>query len=359
MPYHAILHRPLNYNESSDIAYKLKEADKVLKASADYLATAFDAYKASHDVKAKQSYFPVGCKLFVKTSQRGRLSFKLAPNWSGPFICIKQLDNNNLLIRKIGGRKEEKVHKNLCKRVSFREDLLRLQDISFPYRPNDRLSPSLTDSDPFSDISEEDTPPHPPAQDENLDENLDNEIESDDSEADHATPENSPPASPPVPRAPNNSPTPPVPAPRELARQVEEDRPREPEAPPRPAPPPPPAPREQVRPPDHPPRRAPPVPPKTRPGKPGPMTGAIPKTTRSSTKAAGITLPTPSYQKETIEATLRKARKAEAEKPSSSGGSSTSSTRTKVTSATQAAYKAEEARHLANLAKIKQRTTKK
>ena len=52
MPYHAILNRPLNYNESSDVAYKLKEADKVLKASADLLAAAFDKYKNSHDVKA-------------------------------------------------------------------------------------------------------------------------------------------------------------------------------------------------------------------------------------------------------------------------------------------------------------------
>ena len=46
MPYHAILNRPLNYNESSDVAYRLKEADKVLKASADYLSSAFDKYKS-------------------------------------------------------------------------------------------------------------------------------------------------------------------------------------------------------------------------------------------------------------------------------------------------------------------------
>ena len=215
----AILNKPLNYNESSDIAFKLKEADKVLKASADYLATAFDAYKASHDVKAKTSHFPIGCKLFVKTSQRGRLSFKLAPNWSGPYICIKQLENNNLLIRKIGGRKEEKVHENLCKRVSFREDLLRLQDISFPYRANPNLSPPLPDSNPYTDIipDEDIAPPPPPAPDENLD----SEIESTGSEADHATPDNSPPASPPVPRAPNNSPTPPVPTPRAQIPQAE------------------------------------------------------------------------------------------------------------------------------------------
>ena len=309
--------------------------------------------------RQRSSSFPVGCKLFVRTSQRGRLAFKLAPNWAGPYICIKHLENNNLLIRKIGGRKEEKVHKNLCKRVSFREDLLRLQDISFPYRANSDISPSLTDSSPYTDITHDDdfVPPPPP------DENLDSEIESSGSESDHADPDISPPASPPAPRAPNNSPTPP--APREQpVPQAEEDRLQVPEVPQRPGPPPP-APREEIRPPDPqipPPRprpKAPPLPPKTRPGKNTPSTGAIPKTTRSSTKAAGIELPTPAYQKETIEATLRKARKAEADKPPSSGGSSTASTRSNVTQATQAAYKAEEARHLANLAKIKQRTSKK
>ena len=108
----------------------------------------------------------------------------------------------------------------------------------------------------------------------------------------------------------------------------------------------------------------PPLPPKTKLGKPTHSTGTIPKTTRSSTKAAGIELPTPAYQKETIEATLRKARKAEAERTSTSGGStqsrpSTSGTRPKTTQATQAAFRAEEAKHLANLARIKQRASKK
>ena len=169
MPYHAILNRPLNYNESSDVAYRLKEADKVLKASADYLSSAFDKYKSSHDTRAKSAYFPVGCKLFVKTTQRGRLSYKLAPNWAGPYICLKHLENNNLLIKKIGERKEEKVHKNLCKRASFREDLLRIQDISFPYRHSKpEISPPLSESNPYDELIPEDDIVNPPPPDEEL-----------------------------------------------------------------------------------------------------------------------------------------------------------------------------------------------
>ena len=88
LPYHALLNKPLNYDESSDTARRLQEANKILKASADYIDRSFDKYKAGHDSKLKQPKFPVGCKLFVRTSQRGKIAFKLAKNWSGPYICL-------------------------------------------------------------------------------------------------------------------------------------------------------------------------------------------------------------------------------------------------------------------------------
>ena len=74
LPYHALLNKPLNYDESSDTARRLQEANKILKASAEYIDRSFDKYKAGHDSKLKQPKFPVGCKLFVRTSQRGKVA---------------------------------------------------------------------------------------------------------------------------------------------------------------------------------------------------------------------------------------------------------------------------------------------
>ena len=189
-PYHALLNKPLNYDESSDTARRLQEANKILKASADYIDRSFDKYKKGHDVALKQPKFPVGCKLFIRTSQRGRIAFKLAKTWSGPYICLKHLDHNNLLVKKIGGRKEEKVHRNNCKPAQFREEYLRLHDFSFPYltqvtqAPTDELLPALNDPilDPAPDAPVPPVPPEPdPAPAGAADEDV--EIESDTSEA--------------------------------------------------------------------------------------------------------------------------------------------------------------------------------
>ena len=119
LPYHALLNQPLNLNEQSSVSQQLNFSRRILQEAEENLHKQFLLSKVEFDKSARTQYFPVGCKLFVRTSQRGKISFKLAHTWKGPYVCLEHLQHNNLLIKPLNGRKTEKVHKNLCKLAPF------------------------------------------------------------------------------------------------------------------------------------------------------------------------------------------------------------------------------------------------
>ena len=116
-----ILSGPLNLKEDSEVAAKLRMANIVLKLAIHNLAANFEKNNRSH-VPSKIPEIKEGSQLFVLTSQRNNISLKLARKWMGPYICIKLLHHNNLLLKPLSGRKIIKVHKNLCKLVDPRKE---------------------------------------------------------------------------------------------------------------------------------------------------------------------------------------------------------------------------------------------
>ena len=261
LPYSAILSRPLNLKEDSKVAGKLRMANRVLKLAMDNLADNFEKNKRSH-VPSKIPEIKEGSQLFVLTTQRNNISFKLARKWMGPYLCIKILPHNNLLLKPLSGRKIIKVHKNLCKLVDARKEHLRIND-----------------SDPFSNLQ------HLSSQEN------DNEIEPktgpfadfEGSLADPLPPQPAPPPAPPPP-----APSPPSSADSSSSEENDIDHPASSDnnqpasdhsfhsPPTSPCPP------------------TPPQPPTPSPPAPG-------RLTRSQAGAAGISLPDPKFQKHTIE----------------------------------------------------------
>ena len=88
LPYHALLNAPLNYNEQSEVAEQLRFSRHILKEAEANIHKQFENTKKLFDRNSNSPSFPVGCKLFVRTSQRGQISFKLAHQWKGPYICL-------------------------------------------------------------------------------------------------------------------------------------------------------------------------------------------------------------------------------------------------------------------------------
>ena len=74
LPYSAILSRPLNMKEDSEVAGKLRMANHVLKLAMDNLAENFEKNKRSH-VPSKVPEIKEGSQLFVLTSQRSNIFF--------------------------------------------------------------------------------------------------------------------------------------------------------------------------------------------------------------------------------------------------------------------------------------------
>ena len=169
LPYSAILSRPLNLKEDSEVAGKLRMANRVLKLAMDNLAEIFEKNKRSR-VPSKVPEIKEGSQLFVLTTQRNNnVSFKLAGKWMGPYICIKLLPHNNFLLKPLSGRKIIKVHKNLCKLVDSRKEHLCINESDPFSRLQRQDSPKLSEDNvikpntgPFADFEEAPTGPLPP-----------------------------------------------------------------------------------------------------------------------------------------------------------------------------------------------------
>ena len=229
LPYSAILSRPLNLKEDSGVAAKLRMANNVLKLAMDNLAENFKKNQISH-VPSRIPEIKEGSQLFVLTSQRNNVSYKLAKRWVGPYICIKLLNHNNVLLKPISGRKIIKVHKNLCKLVEYRKEHLRL-DESNPFSSLTQTPNNLTDDSviepntgPYNDPIIDDPlppapqdPPQPPSPPPNPSTDPSSEESADSSDPDDVSEHSfhSPPSSPHLPPA---AATPPPSPPGRLTR---------------------------------------------------------------------------------------------------------------------------------------------
>ena len=70
LPYHALLNQPLNLNEQSSVSQQLNFSRRILQEAEENLHKQFLLPKVEFDKSARTQYFPVGCRLFVRTSQR-------------------------------------------------------------------------------------------------------------------------------------------------------------------------------------------------------------------------------------------------------------------------------------------------
>ena len=154
----------VNLNEDSPVAGQLRMANRVLKLANDEIIKITKQNTDWHNKNSAYSRsFPIGSKLFVMTSYRNNVSFKLSNKWKGPYICLKHLEHNNLLIKAINGRKLEKVHKNLCKPADVRFEHLRLIDTHPLLEAKDQVLPSAPASPPVHDDAVFDDPILPAA----------------------------------------------------------------------------------------------------------------------------------------------------------------------------------------------------
>ena len=235
-------------------------ANRVLKLAMDNLSENFEKNKRSF-LPSKIPEIKEGSQLFVLTSQRSNVSYKIARKWTGPYVCWKLLEHNNHLLKPLTRRKIIKVHKNLCKLVEELKEHLCLNDsnpfalllpINDSYRAHsdNRIEPN---PDSFADYEPEGPGPGP-----------------------------QPPPPPPLAAQDNHSPQP-SPPPPEVG-----DDPRDENN------------EESAHSYHSPPSSPPPAPPPPTPISSG-------RLTRSRDEAAGISLPTPSYQKHTIEFSVGKS----------------------------------------------------
>ena len=128
----------------------------LIKQVEKHFHEAFLQAKTQFDKKVAIREFPIGCKVFVYTTQRGQISKKLHKPYKGPFVCIGYSQNNNLILRQPNSSKLLHVHKNSCKLGYWRHTNIQLWDPSPPAPDStpaanpEELYPFLDDDDlPF------------------------------------------------------------------------------------------------------------------------------------------------------------------------------------------------------------------
>ena len=131
-PYNSFLNDRTHYKEDSLIAHKLNMQASLIKQVEKHFHEAFLQAKTQFDKKVAIREFPLGCKVFVYTTQRGQISKKLHKPYKGPFTCIGHSQNNNLILRQPQSSKLLHVHKNSCKLGYWRHTNIQLWDPSPP-----------------------------------------------------------------------------------------------------------------------------------------------------------------------------------------------------------------------------------
>ena len=161
-PYTAIRDREKNYDMDSAVVKRLELAQNTLRETEELMSRQFA--DAKHYFKSRARSFPIGSKIFVTSSQRGKLDFKLAPKHKGPYICLEEREHT-LLLKPVQGGKLIKEHKNNCSLGEWRNHWLHIHDSSQPVVLPTSSAPQEDQSvDPFQELRLEmsnDTQPHP------------------------------------------------------------------------------------------------------------------------------------------------------------------------------------------------------
>ena len=97
-PFQHLVNRTPNLNENSSVEARLNLSRTILKEAAEHVEQYHTPTKSQFDKTVKDRNFPVGSKNFVQTSQRAGMSKKLARPFKGPFTCIEELSNINILL---------------------------------------------------------------------------------------------------------------------------------------------------------------------------------------------------------------------------------------------------------------------
>ena len=172
-PFQSLLTRVPSLDQASSVEARLNFSVEILQQAAEHLRAETALSKQQFDKQVFLRSFPVGCKVFVHTSERFGLSKKLAKPYKGPYVCLHEGKNGNLHLLPIGGGKTIHVHKNNCKLAPYRSqhllanepdpdaktNPLSLPSTKFKYSSFDPPLPG--DEEPAeADVSDEpDTPP--------------------------------------------------------------------------------------------------------------------------------------------------------------------------------------------------------
>ena len=95
-PFQHLSNRDHNFDENSSVEAQLNLSKQILKEAADHVDSYHALTKRQFDKYIKERKFPIGCKVFVQTSQRAGLSKKLAKPFKVPYTCLEELSNGNL-----------------------------------------------------------------------------------------------------------------------------------------------------------------------------------------------------------------------------------------------------------------------
>ena len=145
-PFQQLANRTPSLNETSSVEARLNFSRSILREAAEHVEAYHTLTKTQFDKNAKIRKFPVGCKVFVKTSQRAGMSKKLARPFKGPFTCLEELSNENIRLAPLNGGRTITVHKNNCKLAPHRSQHL---DFDEPETDPELPSTDLTISNPF------------------------------------------------------------------------------------------------------------------------------------------------------------------------------------------------------------------
>ena len=100
---------------NSDIAEQLqKQVDEVRATAKDNIMLSYLKYKKYYDRKASAAPLKVNDYWYILNPKADNQSTKFAFQdciWTGPYVVIKVLSNNNYTIRKIGTRHTQTLHR--------------------------------------------------------------------------------------------------------------------------------------------------------------------------------------------------------------------------------------------------------
>ena len=162
-PFQHLSNKDHSFDENSSVESRLNLSKQILREAADHVDSYHALTKLQFDKNVKERRFPVGCKVFVQTSQRAGLSKKLAKPFKGPYTCLEEMSNGNLKLASMAGGRTITIHKNNCKLAPQRFQHLHFADPEPETNNTEQPDPdpfrfSAQDFPTFFDDSTNDTP---------------------------------------------------------------------------------------------------------------------------------------------------------------------------------------------------------